>query len=110
MQSLSKAEIRTGLEKVNDGLASRETKGEICLYGGACLCPAVAARSSTKEGGHEEDDSVTDLNDAIWLCRHLGISSREAVARVVLRYFPDRELPERTGFFVEELSARIDET
>jgi len=185
MQSLSQAEIRTGLEKVNAWLAARETKGELCVYGGACLCLAFAARSSTKDvdavfepaaivrkaafevaaemgwnwnwlnddvkgflsirdregiellesfelshlkvyaanpeyllamkclaarlGGHEEGDAATDLNDAIWLCRHLGISSREAIAGVVLKYYPDRELPERTGFFVEEMLERIKE-
>jgi len=49
MQSLSQAEIRTGLEKVNAWLAARETKGELCVYDGACLCLAFAARSSTKD-------------------------------------------------------------
>ncbi len=186
MQFLNQAEIRSGLEKVNTWLASRETKGEICIYGGACLCLAFAARNSTKDvdavfepaaivrkaafevaaemgwnwnwlnddvkgflsihdgegielldsfelshlkvyaanpeymlamkclaarlGGHEEDDAATDLKDAIWLSRHLGISSREAIAHVVLKYFPDRELPERTAFFVEELLERIKDT
>ncbi len=186
MQSLTQAEIRKGLEMVNAWLAVRGTKGEICIYGGACLCLAFAARSSTKDvdavfepaslvrkaafeiasemgwswnwlndevkgflsihdadgiefldsfelshlkvyvanpeyllamkclaarmGQHEEGEVATDLNDALWLSRHLGFSSREEIARVVLKFFPDRELPERTGFFVEELLEQLRES
>ena len=186
MQSLSRAEIRNGLERVNASLAARGTTGEICLYDGACLCLAFAARSSTQDvdavfepaslvrkaafevasemgwswnwlndevkgflsihdadgiesldsfelshlkvyvanpeyllamkclaarmGQHEEGEVATDLNDALWLSRHLGISSREEIARVVLKFFPDRELPERTGFFVEELLEQLRES
>lgn len=186
MQSLTQAEIRKGLEMLNAWLAVRGTKGEICIYGGACLCLAFAARSSTKDvdavfepaslvrkaafevasemgwswnwlndevkgflsihdadgiesldsfelshlrvyvanpeyllamkclaarmGQHEEGEVATDLNDALWLSRYLGISSREEIARVVLKFFPDRELPERTGFFVEELLEQLRES
>jgi predicted nucleotidyltransferase len=186
MQCLTQAEIRKGLEMVNAWLAVRGTKGEICIYGGACLCLAFAARSSTKDvdavfepaslvrkaafgvasemgwswnwlndevkgflsihdadgiefldsfelshlkvyvanpeyllamkclaarmGQQEEGEVATDLNDALWLSRHLGFSSREEIARVVLKFFPDRELPERTGFFVEELLEQLRES
>jgi hypothetical protein len=184
MGTLTQAEIRTGLERVNAHLAERGVKGEVCLYGGACLCLAFSARNSTKDvdavfepagvvrkaafevaaemgwpwnwlnddvkgflsirdadgresvescefshlkvyaanpgyllamkclaarmGGVEDEES-TDLLDAVWLCRRLGITTREEVAGMVLKYFPDRNLPERTGFFVDELLSRLKE-
>jgi len=183
MGTLTQAEIRTGLEKVNTYLAARGVKGEVCLYGGACLCLAFAARNSTKDvdavfepagivrkaafdvaaemgwswnwlnddvkgflsihdaegresiescefshlkvyaanpgyllamkclaarmGGIDEED-FTDLRDALWLCHRLGVGTREEIAGWVLKYFPDRELPERTGFFVDELLSRLE--
>lgn len=186
MQTLTPAEIRKGLESVNAWLAAHGTRGEICLYGGACLCLAFSARNSTKDidavfepaaivrkaafevaaemgwswnwlnddvkgflsihdgdgvdpldalelshlkvyaanpeyllamkclaargGGPEEGEVSTDMQDAIWLCRHLDITRREQVARVVLKFFPDRELPERTGFFVSELLEQLRES
>lgn len=179
MQSLTQAEIRTGLEKVNEWLASRGTRGELCLYGGACLCLAFAARNSTKdveavfepasiirkaafeiaaemgwtwnwlnddvrgfisarddegiesldafELSHlkvyaanpgyllamkclaarssppDETEGPSDLGDAVWLCQRLGIVDREGIVRIVLKYYPDHELPERTDFFIAEL-------
>lgn len=103
MGTLTQAEIRTGLEKVNTYLAARGVKGEVCLYGGACLCLAFAARM----GGIDEED-FTDLRDALWLCHRLGVGTREEIAGWVLKYFPDRELPERTGFFVDELLSRLE--
>jgi len=181
--SLSREEILLGLEKVNARLKSQGTRGELCLYGGACMCLAFAARSSTKDidavfepaatirkaahdvaaemgwswnwlnddvkgfvsthgpdgtvlfcggdfshltihaakpeyllamkvlaarSGHSDDPAETaemsvDLQDAVWLCGHLGFVSREQIVGEVLRYFPDREPPERTQFFIEEL-------
>lgn len=183
MQALTREEIRHGLGKVNAYLAERGIRGELCLYGGACLCLAFAARNSTKDvdavfepaaivrkaafevavemgwpgnwlnddvkgflsirggegiemldalefshlrvyaakaeyvlamkclaarmGGGDEEDCSPDLDDAFWLCQHLGVDSREGIARIVLKYFPDKTIPERTGFFVEELLLRL---
>ena len=44
-----------------------------------------------------------DLDDAVFLCRKLDISTREEIVEIVLRYFPDRTPPERTDFFIEEI-------
>ncbi len=185
MQALTRDEIRHGLEKVNARLEEKGVRGELCLYGGACLCLAFAARNSTKDvdavfepaaivrkavfevavelgwpwnwlnddvkgflsirdgeglealdscefshlkvyaakaeyvlamkcfaarmGGNDEGegDRATDFEDAFWLCRHLGLDSREGIAGIVLKYFPDRAIPERTDFFVEELLHRL---
>lgn len=49
MESLTREEIRIGLAKVNDWLAENKARGEVCLYGGACLCLAFSARNSTKD-------------------------------------------------------------
>ncbi len=179
MHALTRDEIRLGLEKMNAFLEGKGVRGELCLYGGACLCLAFAARNSTKDvdavfepaaivrkaafevavemgwpgnwlnddvrgflsirggegqevldscefshlkvyaakadyllamkclaarmGGGDQEDRAPDLEDALWLCRHLGLSTREGIAGAVLRYYPDRTIPERTGFFVEEL-------
>lgn len=183
MQSLTQADIRTGLEKVNAWLAAHDTRGELCLYGGACLCLAFAARSSTKDvdavfepasivrkaafevaaemgwnwnwlnddvrgflsihdgsgiqsldslelshlkvyaanpeyllamkclaarvSSLDDEDGPTDLRDALWLCRQLGVTSRDAIVRIVLKFFPDREAPERTDFFIGELVQQL---
>lgn len=183
MHELTREDIHKGLEMISAYLEKTGVKGEICLYGGACLCLAYSARNSTKDidavfepaaivrkaafevaaemgwswnwvnddvkrflsiqddegteilescefshlkvyganpeyllamkclaartGGHDEEDRSPDLDDAFWLCRHLGIETREDVARVVLKYLPDREIPERTGFFVEEMLVKL---
>lgn len=186
MKKLSREEIRHGLELVNARLAEREVLGELCLFGGACLCLVFGARDSTKDidavfkpaaalrkaafdvaismgypttwlnddvsgfvsirneqgiervdalelshlkvyaakadyvlamkclaarlGGPEEDEAPTDLEDALWLCRHLGLSGREEISRVVLAYYPDREIPGRSLAFVKELAYRLSES
>lgn len=46
---LSKHDIENHLRELNDELAHTETKGEICLYGGAVMCLAFDARPSTKD-------------------------------------------------------------
>ncbi|MBN1903307.1 hypothetical protein JW926_18455 [Candidatus Sumerlaeota bacterium] len=44
-----KEEILKYLSMINDKLAQREVKGEICLYGGALMCLVYNARPSTKD-------------------------------------------------------------
>lgn len=46
---LNKSDIENALTKLNDTLAKRDIKGEICLYGGAVMCLAYDARPSTKD-------------------------------------------------------------
>ena len=46
---LTREEILSGLGRINDFLRDRNVQGEICLYGGACLCLAFAARNATKD-------------------------------------------------------------
>ncbi len=46
---LSANEIRTCLQELSDQLCTRSIQGEICLYGGAVMCLAYAARPSTKD-------------------------------------------------------------
>lgn len=46
---LSANEIRTCLQELNDELCAKGIQGEICLYGGAVMCLAYAARPSTKD-------------------------------------------------------------
>lgn len=175
---LTRDDILLGLQKLNERLAVAEVRGEICLYGGACMCLAFAARNSTKDVDavfepaavvrkaafevanelHWEwnwlnddvkgflsrvrDDGVEvidaceyshlkvygaradyllamkclaarggddspDLEDALLLCRDLGIAGRDRIVETVLRYFPDREPPERSDFFIGELVARL---
>lgn len=172
-------DILLGLQKVNERLAAEQVRGEICLYGGACMCVAFAARNSTKdvdavfepaavvrkaafEVANElhwdwnwlnddvkgflsrvRDDGVEvvdtcefshlkvyraradyllamkclaarggedsqDLDDATWLCGDLRITGRDEIVKVVLHYFPDREPPERSDFFITELVDRLE--
>jgi len=175
---LTSDDILLGLQKLNDRLEAEQVRGEICLYGGACMCLAFAARNSTKDVdavfepaavvrkaafdiadelnwdwnwlnddvkgflSRVRDDGVEvvdgcefshlkvyraradyllamkclaarggddspDLDDALLLCRDLKITGREDVVNVVLRYFPDREPPERCDFFISELVERL---
>jgi hypothetical protein len=46
---LNKSDIENALLKLNEALARKELKGEICLYGGAVMCLAYNARPSTKD-------------------------------------------------------------
>ena len=47
--SLTKDDIELYLRELNTELASENTKGEICLYGGAVMCLAFDARPATKD-------------------------------------------------------------
>jgi len=84
---LRREDIATGLEKMNEYLLAMK-----------CL----AARP-----GDEENPSH-DLEDALWLARHLGIKEKAELLNVLHRHFPERPLPDRTGFFLRELVARLD--
>jgi hypothetical protein len=64
---LNKLDIENALLKLNEALAKKELKGEVCLYGGAVLCLAYNARPSTKDV------------DAIF---HPSSELRELIARV----------------------------
>ncbi len=46
---LNKRDIENALIKLNDALAKRGIKGEICLYGGAVMCLAYDPRPTTKD-------------------------------------------------------------
>jgi len=46
---MTKSQIKTALEKLNDELLLLDVKGEICLYGGAVMCLVYDARPNTKD-------------------------------------------------------------
>ena len=48
-QKLHRDEIIRGLTEINDYLAGKDLSGEICIYGGACMCLAFSSRLSTKD-------------------------------------------------------------
>jgi len=49
MDNFTKCDIERYLSELNDELAREDTKGEICIYGGAMMCLAFDARPSTKD-------------------------------------------------------------
>ena len=184
---LTREEIFAGLGRVNDLLKQQDVQGEICLYGGACLCLAFSARNSTKDvdaafqptpiirkaafevaverGWHwswlndviigflshrdggsleavascefshlkvyaakaeyllamkclaarmseietlvEGAESSSDLEDAVWLCRKLGLTERGDLLDNVSVYYPDSPIPERTDIFIDEIMNRM---
>ena len=46
---LNKTDIEDALNRLNDVLAHKNIKGEVCLYGGAVMCLVYDARPSTKD-------------------------------------------------------------
>jgi len=46
---MTKNQITSALEKLNDELLVLEVKGEVCLYGGAAMCLVYDARPNTKD-------------------------------------------------------------
>ncbi len=46
---LNKSTIENALNRLNDALAHKNIKGEVCLYGGAVMCLVYDARPSTKD-------------------------------------------------------------
>jgi hypothetical protein len=47
---LSKEAILKALQDLSDGLAARNVKGELCLFGGTVMVLAFAARTSQGRG------------------------------------------------------------
>ena len=182
---LTREEILSGLRRINDILKDRNVQGEICLYGGACLCIAFAARNATKDvdaafepaplirkaamevaaerGWHwnwfnddvkgllssrgndslvalvscefshlkvyaakaeyllamkclaarmSENETLelagesSDLEDAVWLCRKLGLTDHQRIVETVVEYYPGTPLPEWTEIFIDEIMTR----
>lgn len=48
-KQLTRDDILRGLDQINAYLVEKEVIGEICIYGGACMCLAFSARISTKD-------------------------------------------------------------
>ncbi|MDZ7363495.1 MAG: hypothetical protein ONB46_22675 [candidate division KSB1 bacterium] len=46
---MTKSQIKSALEKLNDELHLLGVKGEVCLYGGAVMCLVYDARPNTKD-------------------------------------------------------------
>lgn len=46
---LNKIDIENALNRLNEMMAKKNIKGEVCLYGGAVMCLAYDARPSTKD-------------------------------------------------------------
>ncbi len=46
---MTKEQIQTCLQALNDELGALHVKGEVCLYGGAVMCLVFDARPSTKD-------------------------------------------------------------
>ena len=44
-----------------------------------------------------------DKDDVIFLVNHLSLSTPEAVFAIIRRYYPDKKIPAKTKFFIEEL-------
>jgi hypothetical protein len=47
--------------------------------------------------------TAEDAADIRFLAHHLGLSSSEAILRVVADYFPEERLPVRTRLLLEEM-------
>ncbi len=178
---LTQADIIKGLTQIDAFLAEKGIVGELCIFGGACMCLAYSARPSTKDvdaifqpaadvrkaafevsitNGWEwnwlnddvagflsaqevslvktetlpdlpnlkilfptadyllamkclaarsgdEDDPSPDLQDAVWLCLHLGIQTDADITTIIHQYYPDRPLRAQTDFFIAELVSRL---
>ena len=179
--SLSRSDILRGLEQLDQYLEKEGVVGELCIFGGACMCLVFSARISTKdvdavfepakimrkaifevgvanqwdwnwinddvagflsasESGlvesknvprlshlkilfprpeyllamkclsarsGTEDEPSPDLDDALFLCRHLGIIERARIEGIVRDYYPDESLSPNSEFFIEELTGRL---
>jgi hypothetical protein len=46
---LNKSTLEKAFNRLNDALAHKNIKGEVCLYGGAVMCLVYDARPSTKD-------------------------------------------------------------
>lgn len=46
---------------------------------------------------------TSDRDDVIFLIRHLGLSRPQQVFDVIEHYYPKRQIPAKTQFFIEEL-------
>ena len=55
-------------------------------------------------------DMAKDREDAIVLCRRLGIQSTEVAFATIERFFPASLIQPRTQFFVEEVIAQLNES
>ncbi|MDP1591760.1 MAG: DUF6036 family nucleotidyltransferase [Prosthecobacter sp.] len=175
---LSKEQIIAALSALNEKLAAKEVRGELCIFGGAAMVLAFDARQSTRDvdavfvpkgevaelvvsvaeemnlekdwlndgvkgflsakGDHTSDDMpqfshllvlrptaeyllalklmsarsgafdmAKDREDAVVLCRRLGIRSFDEAVALIERYFPVSSVQPRTQFFVEEIIAQL---
>lgn len=48
-------------------------------------------------------DRCISEDDVIFLVNHLSLSTPEAVLAIIRRYYPDKMIPAKTKFFIEEL-------
>ena len=178
---LAREEILKGLTEVDQFLIEQDVIGEICIFGGACMCLAFSSRMSTKDvdavfkptgvmrkaifevgvangwdwnwvnddvagflsntqvehvevsnlgpyknlrvlfpkpeymlamkclagrSGTEEEPSP-DLEDAIWLCLHLGLTKESEIASIIGEYYPDENTSDNTTFFISEIIDRL---
>lgn len=175
--SLSREEIVAALQEISDELKRRDIKGELCLFGGAVMVLAFAARVSTKdvdaifepaqvirkaardvgeEHGFSEnwlndaaksfvsaqhetiagnlpqfsnlrltmptaeyllamkcmasrigsvENDADDVNDIIFLIRHLGLKNAANVMELVAAYYPPDRIPVKSQYLVEGLFA-----
>ena len=69
----------------------------------------LAARMSESESVEFAEES-SDLEDAVWLCRKLGLTDHQRIVETVVDYYPGTPLPERTEIFIDEIMNRLNAT
>ena len=82
--TLTRETILRALHNLSDELGKRGVTGELCLFGGTA-------------------NELSDVDDIIFLIRHLQIQSAAAVLELVLRYYPANQMPVKTQYLIEGL-------